>query len=422
MKLIIALLAFLISYPVPAMATDLQIFKPKAKTMAIVQTGPSVALSQFNITKGDGRTNWFITLTNNSRANMPRNIFEVRASQLDRQANETPAGIPFKLNKDIRPGGTLNLQQQFTPGSHITRIVIQVVDTRKNIVVGTGTFATSTGSSPSQIQSSPATAANAAAASANSSHAANTSPSNFDIDRINLELTISETDNRKVTLNITNKGLNSVNLNRYDITLEGHQMLRPDMIYTFHYNEILQPGASTSRTTNPIDNANCANFTHYTATARDNGSTLVFEGRLDLAPPLAEIKGISLSVGYSDKNFGLNGNVGDHISVTMNVTNNSTRYLHQADILGTMVISGGKVAYHFDFPGNIGVAPGQTKRVVVDLPIHPESSLGTGVYMKFGDLMSLKPTYAKVALRLGSGADCGMLVFFSNMIEVEWKK
>nr|WP_321513554.1 hypothetical protein [uncultured Pseudodesulfovibrio sp.] len=424
MRYIVSLLIIATLCPVQAWASGLELFKPKTKKFTMVQSSPKVDLSEFRVTTGNGRYDWFITLTNTSDKNLARNTYSVRAMQIDHGGSTTPAGSPFTLNQDIRPGKSITLQQQFQHVTGIARMQIDVVDSQNNKLIGTGTFSAST-ANPGNIPTPAASNAAATAGSATGNSVGVTIRPEV-LESADLKLVLTEVLNnkreRELTLTITNKGTTTVNMTRYDVVVQGHLMLRPIESKTIRFKETLKPGAAETQAIGSFDSWDCASFTQYTVTARDKGSALVFEERVDIAPPLATVKAVSLLVQYSDKHNGFQGNIGDNVILKMDVTNHSNRFLYKASLLGTLALSGCNYPYPFDIPVDIRLAAGQKKRVEFSFPLDQLSSFGTGFYRDGYELWGLKPSSARVSFRLGSASGCGIQAVFSNMDEIEWKK
>jgi archaellum component FlaF (FlaF/FlaG flagellin family) len=289
--------------------------------------------------------------------------------------------------------------------------------------LGAGTFSAST-ANPGNIAAPAATGVAATAGTAMGSSVGANAKKDV-LEGPNLALTIAETvvNNRlrKLKLTVTNQGTTSVNLNRFKIELQGHQMFRPIQSRDIKFTQTVQPGAQASHTIDEFEHSNCSNFTHYTVTANDSGSPMIFNGRLDLSPPQIAVKFISMTVNYSDKTRGFEQNIGDEFSITVDVTNNSDRWLIDPSAMGTMAVDGGKHPYPFDMPVQLALAPGQKQRIKILFPITQMSAFTT-LYSDDLELWRIKPTWANATLYLGSSLYCGVQTMDGNIIHAEWKK
>ena len=128
-----------------------------------------------------------------------------------------------------------------------------------------------------------------------------------------------------------------------------------------------------------------------------------------------------MTVNYSDKARGFEQNIGDEFSITVDVTNNSDRWLINPSAMGTMAVDGGKHPYPFDMPVQLALAPGQKQRVKILFPITRMSAFTT-LYSDDLELWRIKPTWANATLYLGSSLYCGVQTMDGNIIHAEWKK
>ena len=414
MRILSALIALALLLPAQVPAAGPELFKPKAKPLPLVQNGGGATLSEFYLTRGDGRTDWFVTVTNNTGSNMALNVYEIPATQSGNSGTPSPAGS-FSIPNDIRPGRTANFQKQFTPITGLTRVTIEVVDTRNDRVIGSGTFSAATINPANTTAPASTAAASAAAATAASA----TKPSA--VDDTLLDVNIAEGRDAKVTLTMTNRGKTSINLARYDVNLQGHVWLRGVETEQVAFTETLKPGASATRTVTPPKLRMCSNFTQYAATAEDKGTNLAFEGRLDTPPVRAKLGELSLQVNYNDKTFGFSGGVGEWVIIRMKVTNTSEGFIHGASAIGTLIIDGGKMPYPFEVPVGLDLGPGQSKLVDLSLNVCYLNEFNTGVYVDIRDMWDKTPKFAAVAVHLGNPYECGLSMPLSKTIRMEWK-
>lgn len=160
------------------------------------------------------------------------------------------------------------------------------------------------------------TAGNTAAGASNAAVNLDT----IDADRNKLQLIIKEQANGGMNLTAKNVGTAVIDLAGYEFSLSGHLLLRPTEVETRGtITGELQPGESKSIPSEKRFASACANFTHYTATARNKTTSQQYEARLDVPPLSVSMKPIKLglrSAKLSDLSV---------VTVVLEVTNTSSR-------------------------------------------------------------------------------------------------
>ena len=400
--------------PVQVSAAGLELPRLKPRSISTAGASPSVAFTGFRVLKGSGRTDWFVTVKNTSNANVARNVYEIRATQTNIMGTTSPAGTPFTLGEDLRPGRSMNLQRQFDPSSDISRITIEAIDTRSNRSIGSGTFSAAAAASggPGAAQAGPA--GNTAVGMSNA--AANVGDS--DPDRNKLELIIKEETNGMTALFARNVGTAAVDLAWYEFSLSGHLLFRPTKVETRNnVSGQLQPGTS-KRVLDGAFECGCANFTHYTATARNEAMSQHYEARLDVAPPTVTLNGgrIGLhSTELSDLSV---------VTLFLEVTNTSSRTVRRPfAATGRALVKTDKGTCIIPFnvlPRDaIFIAPGVKRVVEFEVGIGSPSDQDMLFYEK-KDLTFQKAKRIEVMVRLENPVDCGVPVILTPYKHVHW--
>ncbi len=98
MKILISLIIITLMCPIQLMAEDLPILKPVLTKKIVTGSILKVEFSQFYTMKGTNRVDWFVTLTNTSKKNFPRNRYEIRSYQIDQLGKKVIASPAFIMN------------------------------------------------------------------------------------------------------------------------------------------------------------------------------------------------------------------------------------------------------------------------------------------------------------------------------------
>jgi hypothetical protein len=357
----------------------------------------SAEFSGFRIQRGSARTDWFATVKNTSGVNMPRNRFEVRATQTSEVGQVSSAGSAFTLTQDLGAGRTVNLQRQFSPARDISRVTLEIVDLRSAKTIGSTTFPATTaqsgpGRSP-QLRRVPGQGI--------------VKPGEVDLNRYLLALTLHEKPNREIGVLVKNIGSGPVDLSQFAVSITGHQLARPDQTQSIALSGELKPGDSAGGTT-LFTYSYCASFTHYSALASGMGKQ--FETRFDVVPANLRIDVVSLVPripgGGIDEDSTLD--------IKFQVTNDSGRSIERCYLEGvfTMEIGRKYKFYRINMPVG-GIQPGTNPRVV---------TLNLGAtnfdpirYHSSTELWDMKPTRVGVQVRLRDDAACGLAVYHGNI-------
>ncbi len=402
MRVILLLLTITLTLPIQANATDLKIFKPKTKSLTMSGAMPSVIFSEFRIQKGNGRTDWFVTIKNISKANMARNTYEVRAAQINKINQKSQAGSFFKLGQDLRPGRIMNLQRQFVPGRDINKISLEVVDLKNNRIIGTRTFIASTAES-NPIGTSTTTQIPSQVA---------VNPDNMALNRYNLQLSLEEEPNGKVKLNVKNIGSGPVNLSRFTFSINGHLLGRPTQTLEITLNETLQPQKTTFGKAF-FEYSYCATFTHYSAVVSGMGKQ--FKTRKDIEAQDILPLGLSfvpyIGTGIIDEN--------SYLEIKLWVSNKSNRPAIQCYLEGmfSIVFQEKKRLITQYYPVDLlvhDIIPGkQHKTVILNLG---QTNFDTIRAHASTALWDKEPKAIGIQARLRSDKNCGVTVYYGDII------
>jgi hypothetical protein len=409
MKALFTLLLLTLLCPIQAQALDL---KPlTSKKMTMVGNTPTVAFSNFQVLPGQGRTDWMVKLNNTSKANMARNTYAVSAFQVNLGGMKSPAGNPIQLTRDIRPGGSINLQRPFRPGRDMNRIVFEVVRSRDKMVIGTQTFGASTASS------GPGAAASAGApatpAAANTAASANYAPTV-------LQLTLNESlknRDQRIQLTVKNTGSSVVNLRTYTFSITENVLMHPDTIWPINsLTQKLQPGQSATGAPIKTVRAYCANFASYTAMAKAKSGSQEFVTRLDVDTPKMSLDKITL--GFRGYNIPDKADEYAILTVELEVSNGGTRAITRASLEGTLVINAGNLNKFNEYMIPISrridtvIPPGKSKHTVT-IPIGNAEFGGSALYPS--DLVwGKRIKIVKFKARLANALECGVSAYYSR--------
>lgn len=405
MRIIFFVLIALLTLSAPVSATGLQLFKPKPKELTMVGAAPAMTFSEFRIQQGSGRSDWFVNATNTSSKNLPRNHYKLQAYQIDQFGKRGSAGETITLNRDIRPGGTVNFTRQFTPSRDISKIVIEIVSRTDNTVFATGTF------SASSAQSTPgaAVAASGAAATPNAQAAAQSGG----FTPTKLALSLKETLQNKsngVTLTVKNEGSGVVDLRLFKIEVAEHLLMRPDVKWSAGFNEKLRPGQSVSSKWVRAKYGMCANLAEYRASATGQGVT--FTDTLEVQPPNLTINDMRIEVA----NLGSKGKMDEFTTllVEMDVVSQGDRVVSGTALEGNILLltAQGKLTFPFITYTTNTIRPG--KNLVKASVSFGAGEFGGADLTRYGDLWSYNLNNLHIKARLVNSEKCGVPVAFTN--------
>lgn len=405
MRIVYALLALVLLFPVQASALDL---KPLMKE--ILRATDTVQFSDFRtVDRGDGRYDWYVTLTNRGQQDLAKNRYELQTYQEDRLGKRYSASGTISIDVEIKTGQALYLQLPFTPHTDINTFGFVFASKRNGAVLGARKFNASSaaGNGPGQ---QPATTPPATSST--------TAPKPEDFTPIDLKLRLNELPRNKFQLEVTNQGSGKIDLRHYVFSVTANMLMRPDSRTNFSFDSTtLSPGRTAKSRAQQLDATRCANLESFTLTAQGKNNNQFFEQVQTVPANDVRVQPISIILDRMERGI----DEYSSIQIVLEVKNTGSRSLTDAELSGTLffkVKSTSAPEYMLNL-SNINAAgfplrPGQKKRMHFLIRVGTLADHGV-LTERMYILHRKKPLLIEFRGQLGSPGYCGVPVFYDDV-------
>jgi len=419
MKLLSVFLMALLAFPLSASATGLQLFPTRPKEAKVAATASKPAsFSGFRVEKTGSLARWTVTVRNRWNQPMPANHYDLRVSQLDIAGRSLAAGEALTVTQTIPAGGTIVLSGEFPPDRNLAKLQFEMFSRSDGTVLGQGAFSTGAVAARPGGQAAPA----AGAAATFGSDAPPT------LATLDIKLALLEVGKNSLLLTVTNAGSETLSLRNYEFMVTANLLMRPDRDVVASFSESsLGPGQSAKSNPLGIAEVSCANLDAYTVRVRSRSGGPGLEETFPVEPYAIDARVVRFNLKSMEKGV----NEYSTLAIIMEIVNRGSRVFSSADFSGTLYFKSTtidpttRLPMEFVFPvhrvpsGEVAIPPGERQNV--------QFTLELGCLTKYGVLLSRnyllydkKPSVIEIVGRVGSRADCGVPVHYTD--DISWQK